>query len=155
MPKLPGAPNLNHMRLSLLLAAFSFFSVPLHSQGFPVWKTSEIQWQRIDANGGRYAVLEGDPHKDGIFTYAYLLPDGALVQPHTHTGTARVVVVSGTLLLGRGTVAGKSFQVLPSGSTFVVPANSPHWEGARGDTLIVGVGTGPWKTEILSSPPNP
>ena len=36
-----------------------------------------------------------------------------------------------------------------AGNVFLVPKDAPHWEGAKGDTLIIGVGTGPWKTTTV------
>jgi hypothetical protein len=39
---------------------------------------------------------------------------------------------------------------IAAGGAFFVARNAPHWEGARGDTLIIGVGVGPWKTTEIS-----
>lgn len=143
-----GSTNLS---LCILAALSSLLTA--YGQSVSVWKSGQIRWQEINSDGSKYAVLEGDRSKPGPFTYAFWLPNGVWERPHMHTGTARVTVVSGTLLLGEGRVLRKnSAEALTSGSVFVVPANVPHWEGARGDTLIVGVGTGPWITKDVDQP---
>ena len=117
-----------------------------------IWSADKIHWQEINPDGSKYAVLEGDRTKAGSFTYAFLLPDGVWVPPHSHTGAARVFVVSGTMLLGDGATEDHS-KAMPvqAGGVFLVPKDAPHWEGAKGDTLIVGVGQGPWKTTYLKA----
>ena len=135
------------MRLLLLLRLL--FAASVYSQTSVVWDPKSIHWQDINQDGSKYAVLEGDRSKPGSFTYAFFLPNGVWVGPHTHTGTARVFVVSGTLLLGDGKIIDKtSARPIPKGHVFLVPQNAPHWEGAKGDALIIGVGTGSWKTTV-------
>lgn len=116
-----------------------------------VWRAEEIHWQRVEKDGTKYAVLEGDRDQAGVpFTYAFYMPDGAWVKPHFHSQEARVVVVKGTLLLGEGAVFDKaSAKALAAGTTFYVGAKAPHYEGAKGETLIIGVGRGGWKTTNL------
>lgn len=128
--------------LLLLLAA---------DAGIRVWTPETIVWQRTEPNGGKYAVLEGSRDTPGQpFTYAYLLPDGQWVAGHRHTQAARVVVVKGTLLVGEGAKMDKSkVREIKAGEVFFVPANEPHYEGARGDTLIIGTAVGVWRTTEL------
>lgn len=130
------------------LASFASWLQAL-GQSSTILKPEQIRWQEINADGSKYAVIEGDRSKPGPFTYAFFLPDGVWESPHRHTGTARVVVVSGTLLLGDGLVLNQSkARPVPAGSFFLVPKDAPHWEGAKGDTFIIGVGIGPWTTTI-------
>lgn len=119
--------------------------------GIRTWSPADIVWQRTEPNGAKYAVLEGNRDKPGQpFTYAYLLPDSQWVKAHTHTQAARVVVVKGILLLGEGPHLDRStVREIKAGQAFFVPANWPHYEGARGDTLIIGMATGVWKTKEL------
>jgi anti-sigma factor ChrR (cupin superfamily) len=49
-----------------------------------------------------FAVLEGDPTKEGPFVFRVKLPDGYRVPPHTHAKTERVTVISGTFNIGMG-----------------------------------------------------
>jgi len=113
-----------------------------------IWNPASIRWQRFDKDGSKYAVLEGDREIPGRgFTYAFWLPDGVWVNPHWHTEDARVVVVRGTLLLGFGTKLDKEdVTAIGPGGYFVVRAKQPHYEAARGDTLIIGAASGVWRT---------
>lgn len=131
------------MKLLLLLLAAN--------PSIRIWTPENIAWQSIESNGAKYAVLEGSRDTPGQpFTYAYLLPDGQWVAGHKHTQAARVIVVKGTLLLGEGAKLDKAkVREIKAGEVFYVPANMPHYEGARGDTLIIGIGTGVWKTTEL------
>ena len=139
------------MKTILALLILALNTVNLQPQTIRSWDTRTIHWQRLDPNGAKYAVLEGDrDHPGQTFTYAFWMPDGAWVQPHFHSADARVFVVSGTLLLGQGTALDKSAaKSIPAGSLVLVPAHAPHWEGAKGDTLILGVAQGVWKTTNL------
>ena len=134
---------------SLMWTLFLVFS--LFEPGIRYWTPANIPWQRTEADGSRYAVLEGSRDQPGEpFTYAFLLPDGQWVKAHTHTQAARVVVVKGVLLLGEGsTMDQRKVREVKAGEVFFVPANMPHYEGARGETLIIGTGTGLWKTKEL------
>jgi quercetin dioxygenase-like cupin family protein len=113
-----------------------------------VWSPATIQWDQENPDGSKYAVLEGHRDVPGEpFTYAFFLPNGVWVSPHVHSEDARVTVISGTLLLGEGaTMNQRSARSIAAGMFFVVPKNVPHWEGARGDTLIIGTAHGRWVT---------
>src|SRR5687768_11593642 len=52
--------------------------------------------------GARFAVLEGNPAKEGPFTMRLKVPNGYRIPPHTHPKTERVTVISGTFRLGMG-----------------------------------------------------
>jgi quercetin dioxygenase-like cupin family protein len=115
-------------------------------------RLSEIAW-RPGAGGVSSAVLEGDPAVEGApYTLALKLADGAWIRPHFHPLPKRVVVLAGTLLMGMGdsVVAGATME-LPAGSFSVVPANAHHYEGGRGETVILLIGTGPLRTAFVDA----
>jgi quercetin dioxygenase-like cupin family protein len=116
-----------------------------------VWTPENIHWQHDEEGGAKYAVLDGDRDKPGEpFSYAFSMPSGLWVRAHTHTQQAHVTVVRGTLLLGFGrNMDKKKFVRIPAGNFFIVRANVPHYEGAEGDTLIIGAALGGWKTTNL------
>ncbi|MBC7928765.1 MAG: cupin domain-containing protein [Bryobacteraceae bacterium] len=116
-----------------------------------VWSPLEIQWQREERGGAKYAVLEGDRDRAGsLFTYAFQMPSGLWVGGHHHTQDAHVVVVRGTLLLGWGRRMRKdAVRRIGAGGFFVVRAGVEHFEGCEGETLIIGTSVGPWKTTEL------
>src|SRR6266404_7181862 len=60
---------------------------------------NQIKWQDGPPAlppGAKFAVLEGDPAKEGFFTMRILMPDGFKVPPHTHPKVEHVTVMSGT-----------------------------------------------------------
>lgn len=108
-----------------------------------------ITW-RTGANGLSTAVVEGDPQKGGTFTMMLKIADGAWIPPHWHNVDKRLVVISGELLMGHGEkVDAEAARPLPAGGVAVVPANTRHYEGARGETLVALIATGPFTTTYV------
>lgn len=105
-----------------------------------------IQW-RGPATGLQTAIVEGNPQTNGTFTMMLKLPDGFWIQPHFHNVDKRIVVVKGELLMGHGDVveAGKA-AALKAGGVAVMPANTHHYEGGKGETIVALISTGPFTT---------
>jgi hypothetical protein len=79
------------------------------------------------------------------------LKDGVWIRPHVHPNLKRVQVISGILLLGTAaTFDTLGAQRLSPGSLATVPANTPHFEGARGETVLSLSGEGPMTTRFVS-----
>lgn len=116
-----------------------------------IWNASTIKWQRHDPDGTRYAVLDGSRDTPGQpFTYAFYMPGGVWVKPHTHTQQAHVTVVKGSIRIGWGRVFDKAkTHLLHVGDTFIVRAGEAHFEGSDGECVIIGVALGGWKTTEL------
>jgi hypothetical protein len=114
---------------------------------------SQLHWQ----GGGStsYAVVEGDPEKAGEYSVIYRVADGHWIAPHWHPYLKRVVVLSGTLLMGSGESGDTSHvTALPAGSFSIVPAKTVHYEGAKGQTMVLFTGQGPLATHFVGQPPN-
>ena len=91
------------------------------------------------------AVLSGDPSKAGSqYTVRLKLPDGVKIAPHTHGDMENVTVISGTLMVGVGTSfdAAKMLALTP-GSYVSIPAGTPHFAMAKGETVVQVNGVGP------------
>ncbi|MEX1998107.1 MAG: DUF4440 domain-containing protein [Gemmatimonadales bacterium] len=101
--------------------------------------------------GLEMALLDGDPSvADRAYTIALRLAPGRWIRPHWHPRAKQVYVVSGTLLFGHGRVFDTaSTTALPPGTIAVVPAEHPHFEGARGETVILLSGIGPLQTTMI------
>ena len=115
------------------------------------WDPGTIQWQEINPDGTKYALLEGRRDVPGhAFTYAFFIPAGVWDGPHVHSADARVVVVKGAMKLGYGSALDKSnarqFRI---GSYLLVPAGAAHFDGAAEDTIIIGTAVGPWSTQYV------
>lgn len=110
-----------------------------------------IPWGPPAADGSRFAVLEGQREVAGQpFSYAFALPAGLWDKPHSHSTTARVFVLKGTLHLGYGQTMDKAkAQRFPAGSYVVVPAGAVHFDGSDEETIILGVASGVWATHYV------
>jgi hypothetical protein len=110
-------------------------------------RPDDIPWEVAARDGTRGATLHGDRRAAGTFGYAFAIPDGVWDAPHSHPADAHVVVVRGALLLGYGEILDPTAaDAYPVGSYLFVPAGRVHFDGGRGDTVIVGVASGPWAT---------
>ncbi|MBL8981212.1 MAG: cupin domain-containing protein [Gemmatimonadetes bacterium] len=115
---------------------------------FPV---DSIPW-REGPRGMATADIDGDTRGTGHYSFAMRLPDGAWIAPHFHPNTKNVIVLRGTLLMGHGdSVDVASATPLSTGGVAVVPAGTHHYEGARGETIILLTGTGPMQTTFVDA----
>lgn len=121
------------------------------------WRPETIQWQYVNADGTKYALLEGQRDAPGeMFSYAFFLPGGFLDSPHWHTSDARICVLQGTLYLGYGECYdADALQAYGPGTYLLVPARARHFDGARDDTLIIGTAIGPWSTHYVNPSAQP
>lgn len=78
------------------------------------------------------------------------LADGAWIQPHFHDVEKRLVVITGELLMGQGDdIDASHVTVLKTGGVAVMPANTHHYEGGRGETIVALVANGPFTTTMV------
>ncbi len=108
-------------------------------------------WQEGPWPGTRVATLEASgAGAASARTFWLLLPDGFWIMPHTHPTVKRVNVISGTLLIGRGErFVPSATEALSAGGFTRVAADVPHFEGARGETIVQFSAVGPWGTRFL------
>jgi quercetin dioxygenase-like cupin family protein len=93
----------------------------------------------------RMAVLSGEPGKAGSqYTVRLELPSGTKIAAHTHGDTENVTVIRGTLLVGVGSSfdSAKMLALTP-GSYVSIPAETPHYAMAKGETVVQVNGVGP------------
>ena len=120
------------------------------SGGHLIKPLADVRWE--GSGGFRSAVLEGDPGNVGMYTMVVKLADGFWIAPHWHPETKRVVVLSGTLLMGSGAAFGKAAaKALPQGGFSLVPPRHVHFEGAKGETVVLFTGCGPLATTFVDS----
>jgi quercetin dioxygenase-like cupin family protein len=111
------------------------------------WDAKSIEWQEVDADGTKSALLEGRRDVPGeAFTYAFFIPAG-YHEHHWHSSDARVAVIQGALKVSFGeTLDLEHARAYPAGCFLLVPANVKHTMAADQDTIIIGTATGPWAT---------
>ncbi|MEZ5291919.1 MAG: cupin domain-containing protein [Vicinamibacterales bacterium] len=96
-------------------------------------------------------IAEGNPREAGPFTMMLKLADGAFIPPHFHNVDKRLVVVKGELLMGHGdAIDVESTTAVPVGGVAVVRANTHHYEGGRGETIVALIANGPFTTTMLT-----
>lgn len=126
----------------VLITAPSLAQSPPHTVTIP----DTLKW--VDHpifKGVKLATVQGDPGKEGPFTYRLQVPANAKVPPHFHKAVENVTVLSGTFYLGLGTKFDSGAgQPIPMGGFLSVPATHPHfaWTTTEGAVLQVH-GTGP------------
>ncbi len=124
-----------------------------------VYPTAEIQWKDGPASlpaGAKFAVLEGDPSKEGFFTMRLWLPDGFKISPHWHTKVEHVTVISGTLNIGMGEKFDQTTtRAMPNGTFGFWPAEMRHFAWAKGETVLQLHGTGPWTITYVNPSDDP
>jgi mannose-6-phosphate isomerase-like protein (cupin superfamily) len=138
--------------LATLFAAVAVAAAPHSPAEVTVWSADSLAWSEARPGGTQRATLEGNLDGPGIVTYAFHMPDGAWFPAHVHGSTARVFVMKGVLLLGQG-ASGVRTRVLrvKAGEAVLVPGGQVHYEGAEGETVILGVAEGPWTTRFIGA----
>jgi quercetin dioxygenase-like cupin family protein len=117
------------------------------------WNERSIIWPPADTDGTKFVFLEGRNDVPGrTFSYAYFMPAGHW-EHHWHSGEVRVFVMSGALRVSYGDqLDSATARTYRAGSFLYVPAGKPHTMGANVNTIIIGIATGPWKTQYGHAP---
>jgi mannose-6-phosphate isomerase-like protein (cupin superfamily) len=125
-----------------------------------VMTPSNVQWGPAPPGlppGGKVAVMEGDPSKEGQpFTMRVWIPDGYLVPPHWHPTREHLVVLSGTMNIGMGDTVDKAkgTAISPGSFTYMEP-QVHHYAWAKGDTEFVLYGIGPFAITYVNPADDP
>ena len=125
----------------------------------PVHSAAAVKWgpgPGFLPAGARFAVLQGDPGKSGVYTIRLRLPNGYKVPPHYHPTDEHVSVLSGTFLVGMGDTAKTRGAVrLTAGGFITAPAHAHHWARAAGITVLQVHGEGPFEITYVNSTDDP
>jgi len=106
--------------------------------------------------GAKFAVLEGDPSKEGFFTMRVRLPDGYKIPPHTHGKIEYVTVIGGTFNFGMGEKFDQAAtKEMPAGTFGFWPTGMKHFAWARGETIVQLHGIGPWTIQYVNPADDP
>lgn len=108
-----------------------------------------VTW-RGPAGGLQTAIAEGNPQGTGSFTMLLKLPDGVWIPPHFHNVEKRLIVIKGELLMGHGdTIDAANAMALKTGGIAVMPANTHHYEGGKGETIVALIANAPFTTTMV------
>jgi quercetin dioxygenase-like cupin family protein len=140
---------------SLALALFLASGTVLAQNETLVIMPDQVKWGPAPGlpPGWQAAILTGDPAKSGPYVERVKLPPNEMVPAHTHPDVENITVISGSFGIGQGNVADKSKgQVLPQGSFYLLPANTPHFAWSGPDGAIVQVhGIGPSGIKMIET----
>lgn len=111
---------------------------------------AEIEWVAYPGLAGelgvKQAYLYGNPAEPGLYVLRIHFPPGVMSAPHSHPDDRIAVVLEGTWWSGTGTNFDPELTVpVGPGSYMLHPAGEMHFDGARGEDVIlqiVGVGPG-------------
>jgi len=110
-------------------------------------RAEDIHWQPDPAAPGlESAVIEGDPRVAGRpYVLRVKFAPGVFSAPHFHPEARYVVVLKGTWWVGAGPKWDREATTpLPAGSFVVHHAGHIHYDGAKGEEVIVQItGIGP------------
>lgn len=106
--------------------------------------------------GASFAVVSGDPSKDGLYVVRLKLPAGYRVAPHSHPTSEYITVLSGNFYLGMGdafdAARGKP---LTAGGFVEAPAQMNHYALATTPTVIQIHGQGPFQFTYVNPADDP
>lgn len=145
----------------LFLLALAFVVAPsvAETADHGIFPPGDVKWQDGPpslAKGAKFAVLEGDPSKEGLFTMRLWLPNGFRIMPHWHPAVEHVTVVSGTFHVGMGDqFEADKAGALPTGTFAFLAPQMHHFAWAEGDTVIQLHGVGPWQINYLDPANDP
>ncbi|HEX6306854.1 MAG TPA: cupin domain-containing protein [Longimicrobiales bacterium] len=123
-----------------------------------VTSAAELQWSPIQpegfAAGMEIAVIHGDPAAaDQPYTIRLRFKDGYRFPAHYHPNAENLTVLRGTFLLRMGDTSSEDLEAYGPGDFLHLPAEQPHFGGARGETEVQLHGIGPF--EIMLARPVP
>ena len=158
-----------NMRLTILLSVFltTGLTVSAAAQGTPTTGAphailvapDQTSWKAGPPSlpaGAKFAVLEGDPKEEGLFTMRLSLPDGYRIPPHSHAAVERVTVLQGTFKLGMGNKFDRSaLTAMPTGSYISMEPGTRHFVLTEGNTVVQINAVGPWKIEYVNPADDP
>lgn len=142
-----------------LLAASIALSPQVQADEMTLYAPSEVKWKDGPGSlpaGAKFAVLEGDPAKEGPFLMRLWMPDSYKIQPHTHPKVERITVISGTFNLGMGDKFDQSAtRAMPAGTYGFWPAGMQHFAWTKGETVLQLHGIGPWTITYVNPADDP
>jgi quercetin dioxygenase-like cupin family protein len=139
-----------------LAVAVTLFTVSARAEkdkaGFVRVTPDEVAWtDRPGYDGVKFAVIQGDPSKPGIYVIRAKFSPGAMTRPHWHPEDRYVTVLQGTWYTGEGDSFEPDKTVpLKTGSFMLHPGKAHHYDGAKDDEVIVQIiGIGPSATHLI------
>jgi quercetin dioxygenase-like cupin family protein len=143
----------------LLFAPLAALADEMKPADHGIFAPGDVKWKEGPpslAPGAKFAVLEGDPSKEGLFTMRLWLPDGFKIQPHSHPAVEHITVMSGEFHVGMGErFDATTGSTLAQGTFAFLGAEMKHFAWAKGDTVLQLHGVGPWQINYVNPADDP
>lgn len=104
--------------------------------------------------GAKFAVLEGDPAKEGPFVMRLCFPDGFKIAPH-HPKAERITVISGTSTWAWAKLSTCRRRVRCPGTFGHWSPEMRHFAWSEGETVLQPHGVGPWTFTYVNQADDP
>ena len=119
----------------------------------------DIKWGPVPPffpKGAEFAVLSGDPSKDGLYVVRLKMPAGYKIPAHNHPTTENVTVVSGNFHIGMGDYLDEKKGIeLTSGGYGEAPAKMNHYAWVTSTTIVQVHGQGPFAITYVNPADDP
>ena len=132
--------------LALVAASFSFAAAPPDPETMVVVKADDLVWKDYPGLPGvRFAIVFGDPGKEGPYTIRVKFAPHVMSRPHYHPEARYVTVLKGTWWAGTGDKFDPNATTpVPAGSAAMHYARKVHYDGAKDEEVLVQIsGVGP------------
>jgi quercetin dioxygenase-like cupin family protein len=133
--------------------------VAVAQDGHVMSAPKDLKWGNPPAvfeKGASFALVSGDPSKEGLYVVRLKMPAGYRINPHWHPTDEHVTVISGTFALGMGEKFDKSTMTeLPAGGYALLPAKMAHYAMAKTASVVQVHGTGPFALTYVNAADDP
>jgi quercetin dioxygenase-like cupin family protein len=129
-----------------ILALTSAGSVHAADEHHSTMQADGLKWvaPAAYAKGAQFAVVKGDPSKEGFYVVRLKVPAGFGIAPHTHPNDENVTVLSGVFHIGTGDKFDeKKGTTVKVGGYAYVAKGMQHYAYFPEDTVIQLHGMGP------------
>jgi quercetin dioxygenase-like cupin family protein len=145
--------------LALCSALFALDEKPMTKAEHVMFTGAGLKWGDAPPAlpaGAKFAVLSGDPGKEGMFTIRLQMPAGYKIPAHTHPTDELVTVISGTCSFGMGPkFDDATAKEMPAGAYAVMPAGMQHFAGSKSGCVVQVQSTGPFQVTYVNPSDDP
>lgn len=122
--------------------------------GFEIVQLADMEWDET-SDRVQQRVLYGNPSEEGLYIIRVRFPAGGTSRPHFHSQDRFVTVIEGTWNAGIDASHDMSNTTpIPAGGFMMHPAGAVHYDGSRGDAVVVEIrGFGPVTTTSVDIEP--
>ena len=120
---------------------------------------ADLKWgdpPPVFEKGATFALVSGDPSKEGLYVVRLKMPAGYRINPHWHPTDEHVTVLSGTFAVGMGEKFDKAtMKDLPAGGYALLPAEMRHFAMAKTASVVQVHGPGPFTLNYVNPADDP